>query len=207
MVRNLANPRYLGMQTNLASHVNQDVRRIARKDFVVDDNRREWNPETHSMSRKSRLDGAGFNHDLIRIKRAMARLSNMQCSFRTLDLILIADFSFNRTIATVVNSRNWWKLSREPLVTRVWNYFTILISHTGMGFVQIYSSCYTCVIGARVTAKWRAYNIALSRKISEQRIYVWCVSRDWPTYTVSVQYWHNAEMFYYGALYRDTMYV
>jgi len=58
------------------------------------------------MSRKSRLDGAGFNHDLIRIKRAMARLSNMQCSFRTLDLILIADFSFNRTIATVVNSRN-----------------------------------------------------------------------------------------------------
>jgi len=41
MVRNLANPRYLGMQTNLASHVNQDVRRIARKDFVVDDNRRE----------------------------------------------------------------------------------------------------------------------------------------------------------------------
>jgi len=78
----LTNPRYLGMQTNLASHVNQDARRVVRKDFAVDDSRREWNPETHSMSRKSRLDDAGFNHDLIRIKRAVARLSIAQCSFR-----------------------------------------------------------------------------------------------------------------------------
>lgn len=70
------------MQTNLTSHVNQDARRVARKDFAADSNR-GLNPEIYPVLCESRLTGIfSFNRGLIRIKRRIKRDHQLRCSFR-----------------------------------------------------------------------------------------------------------------------------
>lgn len=148
MVRNLANLRYLGMQTNLASQAEPGCASYYSKGF----RRRLIEDEIQKHIRCSASHGQmvfGFNHGLIRIKRRCATINcTMLFSYaRILDLILIVDFNFNQMIAPVVNPRKTVAVCHA----RVKSFYDFRFSHRRDSRKSVHV-CYQCLRNGKMTS-------------------------------------------------------